>query len=115
MKMWQNSTTAAELSSVEVAMLRECEAGLNGQYCRHGCSECLGRCPYEVPVSTLMRYAYYHEVQGQEKYAMSLYAGLDGPDASRCADCSGQCSGACRYGLDIQSNMLQVHALLTLA
>ena len=62
-----------------------------------------------------MRYAHYFEWQGREKAAMSLYAGLDGPDASPCRDCSGLCAGACRFGLDIQSNMFQVHGLLTLA
>ena len=62
-----------------------------------------------------MRYAYYYEGQGLEKHAMSLYAGLSGPGASPCRDRAGHCAGACRHGIDIQPNMLQVHDLLTLA
>ncbi|UCC81939.1 MAG: hypothetical protein JSW46_13130, partial [Gemmatimonadota bacterium] len=59
--------------------------------------------------------AYYYEGQGNEKYAMTLYADLEGKDASACAHCAGDCAGACPYGIDIQPNMLQVHDLLTLA
>ena len=62
-----------------------------------------------------MRYAYYYEGQGLEKHAMSLYAGLEGPGASACLDCAGHCAGACRYGIDIQPSLAQVHNLLTLA
>ena len=79
------------------------------------CRECVEKCPQDVPVSTIMRYAYYYQGQGQEKFAMSKYAALEGRGASPCLDCQGQCAGACRYGLDIQTNMLQVHDLLTLA
>ncbi len=62
-----------------------------------------------------MRYAYYFEAQGRERFAMSRYAALDGPGAAPCKDCAGLCAGACRYGLNIQLNMLKVHNLLTLA
>lgn len=103
------------LSAVEDEMLQELRLALNSQYCRHGCFECAEQCPDQVPVSTIMRYAYYYEGQGLEKHAMSLYADLGGPDASPCQDCVGHCDGACRYGIDIQPNMLQVHDLLTLA
>jgi predicted aldo/keto reductase-like oxidoreductase len=103
------------LGEAEGQMLQALKLALNDQYCRHGCYECAGQCPDQVPVSTIMRYAYYYEGQGLEKHAMSLYAGLGGPDASPCQDCVGHCSGACRYGIDIQPNMLQVHDLLTLA
>jgi ferredoxin len=88
-------------------MLQECKLALNSQYCRHGCADCSATCPHDVPVSTIMRYAYYYEGQGYEKYAMTQYAGLEG--------CAGDCSGACPYGVDILPNMLQVHDLLTLA
>ncbi|MCK5653448.1 MAG: aldo/keto reductase [Gemmatimonadetes bacterium] len=107
--------SGTELTNAEQEMLQQCALALNSQYCRHGCVECIDKCPSQVPVSTVMRYAYYYEGQGQERYAMSLYAGLDGPDASACQDCAGHCDGACRYGIDIQPNMLQVHNLLTLA
>ncbi len=107
--------SGTELTPAEQEMLQQCALALDSQYCRHGCVECIDKCPSQVPVSTVMRYAYYYEGQGQERYAMSQYAGLDGPDASPCQDCAGHCDGACRHGIDIQTNMLQVHNLLTLA
>ena len=102
------------LSAPEQDMLHQIQLALNDQYCRHGCAECSGSCPFDVPVSTIMRYAYYYEGQGMEKYAMSLYADLDTPDASPCRDCAGHCAGACPHGIDILPNMLQVHDLLTM-
>jgi predicted aldo/keto reductase-like oxidoreductase len=107
--------SGTKLTLAEQAMLQQCAQALNSQYCRHGCAECMDQCPYQVPVSTIMRYAYYYEWQGREKAAMSLYADLDGPGASSCRDCAGLCAASCRFGLDIQSNLLQVHNLLTLA
>jgi predicted aldo/keto reductase-like oxidoreductase len=103
------------LGSAESRMLEECKLALEDQYCRHGCTACGESCPDDVPVSTIMRYAYYYEGQGQEKYAMSLYRGLDGSDASSCRNCAGDCADACPHGIDILPNMLQVHDLLTLA
>lgn len=107
--------SGTRLTPPEEQMLHQIGLSLNNQYCRHGCGECQGNCPYQVPVNTIMRYAYYYQGQGREKYAMSRYAALDGPAASPCLNCSGQCEGACPFGLDIQTNMLQVHDLLTLA
>jgi aryl-alcohol dehydrogenase-like predicted oxidoreductase len=97
------------------SLLQESRSTLNTQYCRHGCVECIDSCPFDVPVSNIMRYAYYFVAQGRERHAMSEYAALDGSGAAPCRDCAGLCAGACRYGLDIQLNMLQVHDLLTLA
>ncbi|UCF21347.1 MAG: aldo/keto reductase [Gemmatimonadota bacterium] len=104
-----------QLGAAETKLLEECRLALADQYCRHGCRACGASCPHDVPVSTIMRYAYYYEGQGYEKYAMSLYAGLKGKGASVCSDCLGDCAGACPHGIDIQPNMLQVHDLLTLA
>jgi predicted aldo/keto reductase-like oxidoreductase len=106
--------SGTQLGAAELQMLEECRLALNDQYCRHGCIACRESCPHDVPVSTVMRYAYYYEGQGNEKYAMTLYAGLDGNDASVCRDCGGDCAGACPHGIDILPNMLQVHDLLTL-
>jgi aryl-alcohol dehydrogenase-like predicted oxidoreductase len=102
------------LTPPEQEMLREITVALDDQYCRHACTECLDACPDKVPVSTIMRYAYYYEGQGLQKHAMSLYAGLE-EAASACLDCAGHCEGACRYGVDIQPSLLQARGLLTLA
>ena len=106
--------SGTQLGAAELEMLEQTRLALNDQYCRHGCASCASSCPYGVPVSTVMRYAYYYEGQGYEKYAMTKYAGLEGNDATACLDCAGDCDGACPHGLDIQPNMLQVHDLLTL-
>ena len=106
--------SGTQLGAAETQMLEQSRLALNDQYCRHGCATCASSCPYSVPVSTVMRYAYYYEGQGYEKYAMTKYAGLEGNDAAACLDCAGDCDGACPHGIDIQPNMLQVHDLLTL-
>jgi predicted aldo/keto reductase-like oxidoreductase len=103
------------LTPPEVQMLHQIGLSLDNQYCRHGCVECAEKCPQRVPVSTIMRYAYYYQGQGREKSSMLKYSALEGPGASPCFDCEGQCAGACPHGLDIQTNMLQVHNLLTMA
>ena len=71
-------------------------------------------CPFQVPVSKIMRFAYYFETQGRERHAMAEYAALGGADAQPCKTCAGYCVDACPYGVTIQPNMLQVHNLLTL-
>ena len=107
--------SGTELTDPADELLRESRATLDAQYCRHGCVECMDSCPFNVPVSNIMRYAYYFESQGRERHAMSSYAALDGAGALPCKDCAGLCAGACRYGLAIQPKMIQAHNLLTLA
>ncbi len=107
--------SGTKLTAPAEDFIQETRLALNSQYCRHGCVECIESCPVHVPVSTIMRYAYYFEGQGRERYAMGRYAELKGLSAGSCSDCVGHCAGACRYGIDIQPNMLQVHDLLTLA
>jgi predicted aldo/keto reductase-like oxidoreductase len=107
--------SGTELTPVEEDVLGAYGSALSDQYCRHGCTACAEHCPTGVPVSTIMRYAYYYEGQGREKDAMARYARLNGVDGSACADCSAPCAGACPFGVDVQPQMLQAHALLTLA
>jgi predicted aldo/keto reductase-like oxidoreductase len=106
--------SGTRLTPPEEQMLQQIGSALDNQYCRHACSECSDACPFQVPVSTIMRYAYYYQGQGREKYAMSKYAGLEAGAASACLDCAGVCDGACPYGLDIRTTLLQAHSLLTL-
>jgi predicted aldo/keto reductase-like oxidoreductase len=107
--------SGTQLTAPADEFLQRSRSALEGEYCRHGCVECMASCPFNVPVSNIMRYAYYFDVQGRERHAMSQYEALDGTGASPCKDCAGLCAGACPYGLDIQRKMLQVHHLLTLA
>jgi predicted aldo/keto reductase-like oxidoreductase len=107
--------SGTRLTPPEEQMLHRLGLALDNQYCRHGCSECYQACPYQVPVNTVMRYAYYYRGQGREKYAMSKYAALEGGSATRCLECQGYCEGACPHGLDIQTTMVQANSLLTLA
>jgi aryl-alcohol dehydrogenase-like predicted oxidoreductase len=84
-------------------------------YCRHACDDCSGACPKGVPVSTVMRYAYYFTEQAREKHAMSKYRGLGFGDEPPCESCSGPCAGACPFGVNVKANLLAAHGLLTLA
>jgi predicted aldo/keto reductase-like oxidoreductase len=102
------------LTSEQQTFLRDYEKTLSWSYCRHGCSQCSGTCEYALPVSTIMRYAYYYE-QGYEKLAMEKYASLKDNNAMRCAGCTESCKDACPYGVMIRSNLLNAHTLLTLA
>jgi predicted aldo/keto reductase-like oxidoreductase len=102
------------LTKGQQAFLRDYEKTLSWSYCRHGCSQCSGTCEYALPISTIMRYAYYYE-QGYEKLAMEKYASLKENNAMRCAWCTESCAGACPYGVMIRSNLLNAHTLLTLA
>jgi predicted aldo/keto reductase-like oxidoreductase len=102
------------LSQKEEAFLRDYERAFSRSYCRHGCSQCSGSCLYAMPVSTIMRYAYYYE-QGYEKHAMGKYAALKNGNSIACAGCDAPCEGSCPHGVMIQSNLLNAHAMLTLA
>ena len=84
-------------------------------YCRHACDDCSGACPKGVPVSTVMRYAYYFTEQAREKHAMSKYRDLGFGDEPPCESCSGPCAGACPFGVNVKANLLAAHGLLTLA
>jgi predicted aldo/keto reductase-like oxidoreductase len=103
------------LSQPDEEFLDGLARSVNSRYCRHGCVECTGACPQEVPVSRIMRYAYYFEVQGREKHAMSRYAQLGGSKGSACAECSAPCEKACPHGFQIQTQISRAHTMLTLA
>ncbi len=77
--------------------------------CRFGCRECASACPHNVQVSTIMRYNYYFQNKGQEKYAMEKYAGLGDQRADVCRDCPGYCEDACPYGVPVRPMLGMAH------
>ena len=107
--------SGTRLSQPDEELLNGLAQSVDARYCRHGCVECAGACPKEVPVSRIMRYAYYFEGQGREKHAMSRYAQLAGSKGSVCVGCSAPCETACPHGFQIRTQMSKAHSLLTLA
>jgi predicted aldo/keto reductase-like oxidoreductase len=106
--------SGTSLTPADEEMLESLGQAFDSHYCRHGCNDCAGQCPNEVPVSKIMRYAYYFEGQGREKHAMGKYARLETANGSACTNCTAPCTGTCPHGFQIQSQMGKAHSMLTL-
>jgi uncharacterized protein len=107
--------SGTQLSSSGMRFLDEYAAAFKAHNCSFGCTDCVGACPEKVPVSTILRYAYYYRKQRREKHAMRKYALLAGANASVCLDCHAPCVGACPHGVQAQARLFEAHGLLTLA
>ncbi len=88
-------------------------ASLNGKaYCRHGCNECADACPYDVPISEVMRTRMYAHDYGDLRLARSEYAMLPG-SAAACLSCDAKpCAGSCPHGIAIAELLAPAHRLL---
>lgn len=107
--------SGARMQVAEKRILDDYQVAHSSLYCRHGCTDCLSQCSEKLPVSTIMRYAYYFSGQGREKEAMSKYARLENTNGSTCMSCNAPCTGACPHGLDIRANLITAHSMLTIA
>ncbi len=97
-----------KLSSTEVKLMGSYGRTLGQLYCRHACGRCQTRCPWGVPVNTIMRLAHYSG-QGLTGLAAAEYAALPGPRAERCGTCSGPCQDSCPHGLPVQGLLTLAH------
>lgn len=107
--------SGTKLSKADQQFLREYHLVFDRFYCRHGCNICVEKCQHHLPVSSIMRYAYYYVCQSRQKDAMQKYAGLEDLKANYCMTCDAPCLTACPYGVHVQANLSQAHSLLTLA
>jgi len=81
-------------------------------YCRHGCNDCAGACPYGVPIPDVLRTRMYAQDYGDMQLARSEYAQL-GVGASACLTCAQHpCASACSYGLPIDTLLAPLHQML---
>jgi len=106
--------SGTNLSNTDSLFLKEYRLAFHDRYCRHGCTRCIASCPRQVPVSTIMRYAYYFECQRREKYAIGKYDTINRQNASHCVACDAPCNDSCPYGINVQAQLLRAHSLLTL-
>ncbi len=106
--------SGTKMSSIDKKILTLLKQGCGDLYCRHACGICEKNCPYGVPVNTIMRYNYYFETKGREKYAIKKYWELPTSKADRCFTCNGECEKACPYGVPIQGLLWMANSNLTI-
>ena len=106
--------TGTELSSSGRRFLDEYAQVYRSRNCIVGCTDCISACDQQVPVSTILRYAYYYRKLGRQKHAMRKYAALAQNQAGVCLDCSAPCVEACPHGVQVQAQLFEAHGLLTL-
>ena len=81
-------------------------------YCRHGCNDCEGACPYGVPIADVLRTRMYAQDYGDMRLACSAYAQL-GAGAAACLTCAQHpCASACPHGLSIDTLLAPLHRML---
>ena len=94
-------------------MLLNRYASLNGKtYCRHGCNECADACPYDVPISEVLRTRMYAHDYRDMRLARSEYAML-ATGAAACLSCDAKpCAGSCPHGIPTAELLPTVHRTL---
>jgi predicted aldo/keto reductase-like oxidoreductase len=105
--------SGTELADSGARLLDEYAAAFAARDCRFGCVDCRDACPERLPVSTIMRYAYYYQKQGRQKHAMRKYARLGARNAGACLDCDAPCATACPRGVAVPARLFEAHGLLT--
>ncbi len=102
----------SSLDETEIAMLHRYGSEMYNRYCRF-CATCEGSCPRHVAVADIMRYEMYFTCYGREKEAMRLYRELpDVKTAAACDRCEGPCDGACPFGRQVRTGLIEAHRRL---
>ena len=96
-------------------ILKEYEKMVYNIYCRLDCNCCHSACPYDVPISDILRYRMYFENYHFERLGIEEYARID-PDSrgDKCFRCDAPCMEKCPYGLNIKERVSQAHEMLSI-
>jgi len=109
------AAVGSPLSEAETAMLHRYADEMYDQYCRF-CGTCEGKCPRDVAIADVMRYAMYFKYYGREKRSMELYNALPRRSrASTCDKCAGPCDTACPFGRRVREGLVEAHRMLSFA
>ncbi len=102
-----------EVTAYDFELLEQYARLTDMTYCRHACNDCEGSCPYEVPISDVLRTRMYAVDYQDLPFARSEYAQL-ATDASPCLNCDGSpCRNACSHGLNIAKLCGPTHVMLS--
>jgi len=106
--------SGAKFGAVHQQFLERYGSLIKGNYCKIGCGDCLSSCPNNIPINHILRYKMYFENYRSEKEGILCYKELPSENnANVCKDCIAPCTGACPLGVDIRSELLRAHEMLT--
>jgi uncharacterized protein len=97
----------------DTLLLRRYMALNSASYCRHGCNVCETSCPYDVPISEVLRTRMYARDYRDLDLARREYAML-AINAAACLTCSAKpCATACPIGIPTAEVLAPTHQMLT--
>lgn len=109
---WFLNLSGRKLDSLHSGLLDHYRKNFGYLNCRIGCNICEKACPHNIPVNTIMRYNYYYQKKGDQKYAMELYAKLNSAKPDLCKSCPGYCQNACPFGVAAKGLLAVAHSNL---
>jgi len=107
------SASGRQPQRTDSSLLRKYRDLVDHTYCRVTCKSCESACPYHVAVSDIMRCDMYYNDYRQRRKATAVYATLSDSSKPRpCPNCSGHCTTACPYGLQVRDRLIETHDAL---
>lgn len=107
------SLSGKKLEPPQAILLEKYKETFGYLNCRFGCNLCHQACPHNIPINTIMRYNYYFQNKGDQKYAMDLYHKLGQYTSKVCQSCPGYCQDACPFGVAVKGLLAMAHDNLT--
>ncbi len=94
---------APAISEADMSLLTKYVAMQGSRHCQQGCGVCAESCPYQVPISDVLRTRMYEVDYRDRQLALASYANIE-KGAGQCLSCTAQsCLGACPNNIPIAS------------